>query len=175
MKTIATALVKAQSQFKPLEKDAENPFFKSDYLTLSALLKNLIPILTQNDLAIIQPMRVDGDKTILITRLIHSSGEMIESEMILPGHADPQKLGSLISYYKRYQLQALLGVSTQDEDDDAQSISHASSYTKTSAPINNGTPASPAQLNALKKLGIQHDQDITKAEASKLLENFNKR
>lgn len=172
MKTIACALVKAQSQFKPVTKDSENPFFKSNYADLSSILQAVMPVLSANGLALSQPMKVVGESTILCTNLIHESGEMLSSEMILPSIVDPQKYGSLITYYKRYQLQALLGISTQNEDDDANHASQV--YNKPITQINNGTPASPAQIGALKKLGIQHEPSITKQEASKLLENFNK-
>jgi hypothetical protein len=123
MKLISEALVKAQKQFRPVVKDAENPFFKSSYADLSSILTMVMPILTSNGLALSQPMRVENGITILCTKLIHESGECLSSEMILPLHQDPQKFGSLITYYKRYQLQAMLGISTADEDDDANKVS----------------------------------------------------
>lgn len=167
MKNLSQALVKFQSQLKPVNKDSENPFFKSSYADLSSILQAVMPLLSANGLALIQPMKVQDGHTILITKLIHESGETIESEMILPPHADPQKYGSLISYYKRYQLQALLGVSTKDEDDDANYVS--SPATKAPAPSNNAL-ASDAQKSLLKRLGIQFQDNITKNEASKLIE-----
>jgi hypothetical protein len=130
-------------------------------------------------------MRVDGDKTILITKLIHESGEELVSEMILPHNSDPQKYGSLITYYKRYQLQAILGVSTKDEDDDGNSVSMPKNVNyepkKQDQPkptfqvdgIGQQRPlqgaASEAQKNALRKMGIKFNDDITKDEASKLI------
>jgi hypothetical protein len=122
MKNIAEALVEFQSQLKPIEKDAENPFFKSDYLTLAGILKNVLPVLTNCGLSVIQPMRVEGDKTILQTKLTHTSGEFVLSEMIMPTIVDAQKFGSLITYYKRYQLQAMLGISSVSDDDDAELV-----------------------------------------------------
>lgn len=167
MKNLSQALVKFQSQLKPVNKDSENPFFKSHYADLSSILQSVMPLLSANGLALVQPMKVQDGHTILITKLIHESGETIESEMILPPHADPQKYGSLISYYKRYQLQALLGVSTKDEDDDANYVS--SPAIKAPAPSNNAL-ASDAQKSLLKRLGIQFQENITKNEASKLIE-----
>ena len=167
MKNLSQALVKFQSQLKPVNKDSENPFFKSHYADLSSILQSVMPLLSANGLALVQPMKVQDGHTILITKLIHESGETIESEMILPPHADPQKYGSLISYYKRYQLQALLGVSTKDEDDDANYVSNPSP--KAPTPSNNAL-ASDAQKSLLKRLGIQFQDNITKNEASKLIE-----
>jgi hypothetical protein len=45
----------------------------------------------------------------------------IESSIMLPALQDPQKLGSAITYFRRYTLQSLL--SLQAEDDDANKAS----------------------------------------------------
>ena len=193
MKQISQAIVKFQASLKPVEKGSENPFYKSNYADLSSILQSVTPVLNQNGLAIIQPMRVVDNGTILITRIVHESGEYIESEMYLPSHSEPQKFGSLISYYKRYQLQALLGISTVDEDDDGNKASGKTNFKndyvapkKSEAPRPSfqvesvksqstvSFPASDAQKNALTKMGIFYSQDITKSEASKLIESANK-
>jgi hypothetical protein len=198
MKNINQSLIKFHASLKPIAKDAQNPFFKSDYLTLSGILDAVRPLLASVDLALVQSMRVDGERTILITKIMHASGEEILSEMILPHNSDPQKYGTLITYYKRYQLQALLGISTTEEDDDGNSVSRPDLFRvkkidppkptfqvegigpqvplSESMPKNVATfPASAAQKGLLKKLGIKFDDDITKAGASKLIEEANKR
>lgn len=183
MKAISQALVKFQSQLKPVNKDSENPFFKSSYADLSSILQAVMPLLSANGLALSQPMRVQDGTTILITRLIHESGESIESEMILPHHADPQKFGALISYYKRYQLSALLSISTCDEDCDANTLVPEKAVNRqnqaqkpANAPIAAPSAlASDAQKNALKRMGIAFQDNISKSEASKLIETANKR
>jgi hypothetical protein len=173
MKEISQAFNQFQAQLRPVNKDSENPFFKSSYADLSSILQSVVPILTANGLAVTQPMRVEAGTTILITRIMHKSGESFESEMILPSVLDPQKFGSLITYYKRYQLQAILGVSTKDEDDDANFASDKPK-TSTNQPSSSSIPASDAQKGALKKMGIEFNANITKSEASRLIENYNK-
>ena len=184
MKAISQALVKFQSQLKPVNKDSENPFFKSSYADLSSILQAVMPILSSNGLAISQPMKIHEGFTVLMTRLIHESGESLESEMILPVLADPQKFGSLITYYKRYQLQAMLGISTRDEDDDANTLvpekvvnRQYQAQKPANAPIAAPNPiaASDAQKNALKRMGIAFQANISKSEASNLIEQANKR
>jgi hypothetical protein len=125
-------------------------------------------------------MKVENGITILITKIIHSSGESIQSEMVLPVVADPQKFGSLITYYKRYQLQAILGVSTKDEDDDGNYASdkqyNQQPKVSTNQPISssNSVPASDAQKGAMRKMGIVFKETISKADASKMIEAYNK-
>ncbi len=191
MQKINQALVKFHANLKPIRKDAQNPFFKSDYLTLSGILDAVRHPLAANGLAVVQSMRVQDSYTILITRLLHESGEEISSEMNMPVLTDPQKLGSLITYYKRYQLQALLGISTADEDDDGNSVSVSQSQPLKQAPKEVTKPsfqvegigqqkaliglASDPQKNALRKMGIKFNDDITKSEASRLIEEANKK
>lgn len=192
MKSINSSLVKFHAALKPIRKDAQNPFFKSDYLTLSGILDAVRQPLAANGLAIVQSMRVQEATTILVTKLIHESGEEISSEMPITILTDAQKLGSLITYYKRYQLQALLGISTADEDDDANLVSAP----QVNRPVNNSVnnqvsrptfhlgdvekkpltgAASDAQKNALKKMGIKFKEDITKQEASELIAEANRK
>lgn len=185
MKNLNASLVKFHASLKPIRKDAQNPFFKSDYLTLSGILDAVRQPLATNGLAVIQSMKVQEATTILVTKLIHESGEEVSSEMIMPVLGDPQKLGSLITYYKRYQLQALLGISTADEDDDGNSVSMPKNVNYEPKKQDQPKPtfqveglgqqrplqgsASEAQKNALRKMGIKFNDDITKDEASKLI------
>ena len=191
MKNLSQALVKFHANLKPIKKDAQNPFFKSDYLTLSGILDAVRQPLAANGLAVVQTMRVSDVSTLLVTKLLHESGEELLSEMVMPVLQDPQKMGSLITYYKRYQLQALLGISTADEDDDGNSVSMPQVH-NVKAPAKEAVKpafqvegigqqrplsgmASDAQKNALKKMGIKFEDSITKQEASKLIEEANKR
>jgi hypothetical protein len=122
-------------------------------------------------------MRIELDRTILITKLIHESGEEMISEMILPTVQDPQRFGSLITYYKRYQLQALLGISTSDEDDDGNSVSQPQQQSVARPPesAQASVLASDAQKRLLTNLGIKFAPNLNKSEASKLIEQANKR
>lgn len=185
MKNLSQALVKFHANLKPIKKDAQNPFFKSDYLTLSGILDAVRQPLASNGLAVVQTMRVNEASTLLVTKLLHESGEELVSEMIMPILQDPQKMGSLITYYKRYQLQALLLISTSDEDDDGNSVSMPQ-IQAVKAPVKEAMKptfqvegigqqrpltgaASDAQKNALRKMGIKFEENITKDEASRLI------
>lgn len=182
MKQISSALVLAQSKFRPVNKDSENPFFKSSYADLSSILNMVVPILSSEGIAVSQPMRVEGEKTILCTNLIHTSGELMVSEMILPNIADPQKYGSLITYYKRYQLQAMLGISTTDDDDDANNASsniynQPSQYQAKESPKGTslkGNPASEKQRALVKKLYPDMDvRNLAMSDANRLIQDYN--
>ena len=56
------------------------------------------------------------------TTILHTSGEYITQEGILvrPEDRSIQKIASLITYLKRYELSSLLYVSSVEEDDDGE-------------------------------------------------------
>lgn len=128
------ALLAAQRQFGAVKKDAKNPAFRSNYATLQSILETIEGPLWDNGLLVVQQFQYDkiahggaaGEGTpILITRLVHAaSGESIESVVAVSSKDphDPQKVGSAITYYRRYSLLSLLGL-TPEEDDDGHAAS----------------------------------------------------
>jgi hypothetical protein len=113
MKELLTALCKAKQQFMPIGKDKANSHLKYKYASLDSVLAAVEPALHAHELMLSSSV-VDG---CLITRLYHISGEYLESSFKLPDIADPQKIGSAITYYRRYTICGLLSI-TADEDDD---------------------------------------------------------
>ena len=120
MKNIAQALIAAKRNFKPIAKSKTNPHFKSKYAPLDAILDAITDALSDAGLVLIQPTFINGEVVVLKTILIHAeSDDRIESELALPTVSDPQKLGSALTYYRRYGICNLLAIAP-DEDDDGQ-------------------------------------------------------
>jgi len=113
-------LLKVKKEVGAISKDSTNPFFKSKYFDINKLIEQVDPLLCENGLVLIQPIRDNKQYSIIIEV---DSGENIESHLELPNMSDPQKLGSCITYYRRYTLQSLLGL--QAEDDDGNGASKA--------------------------------------------------
>ena len=59
------------------------------------------------------------------------SEDCITSSLVLPLLEDPQKLGSCITYYRRYTLQSLLGLQAEDDDGNKASQPTTKPSTKT--------------------------------------------
>ncbi len=129
IKNIAMALIKFNGEISKIAKDAENPYFKSHYATLDALIDATRSILQSHGLSILQfPLTKDDGSIGIQTLLLHESGEYIESEPVYmkPQRVnDPQNAGSIISYMRRYSYQAILNLNT-GEDDDANAVSPVS-------------------------------------------------
>lgn len=115
-----SALAKAQAGILSAKKDSENPFFRSKFADLSSIWDAIRKPLTDNGLCIIQTCEGQVGAMVLITWLGHSSGQWMKSKFPLnPAKNDPQSIGSVITYMKRYALSAIVGV-VADEDDDAE-------------------------------------------------------
>jgi len=120
-----TKLNEVKKEIGAISKDSTNPFFKSKYFDINSLLKHVEPLLQKNGLLLLQPIY----KGYVVSEIIEiKSGEKIQSALQLPEIDDPQKIGSCVSYYRRYTLQSLIGL--QSEDDDANSASQATKTQK---------------------------------------------
>ncbi len=108
------ALIKAKAEFQPIEKDKLNPHFKTKYASLDSVLDAVTPALCKHGLVIVQPLQ---SGRVLNTHLYHESGEVMTSTFELPDISDIQKIGSALTYARRYSVCALLGI-TADEDSD---------------------------------------------------------
>jgi len=118
---LAKALAAAQASLKDAKKDATNPHFKNRYASLSSVRDALQLVLPKHGLSTVQTTAPHGDAGVcVVTWLLHESGEWIRGELFLPvAKKDPQAFGSALSYARRYALAAIVGISS-DEDDDAQ-------------------------------------------------------
>tara|TARA_Y100000310_G_scaffold1864_1_gene2355 strand:- start:3282 stop:3758 length:477 start_codon:yes stop_codon:yes gene_type:complete len=97
-----------------VKKGAENPFFKSKYATLDSIVEILMPLLKEHGLLIYH----GTIQREVVTRVIDvESGESIQSSFPLPTLEDPQKIGSAITYARRYNIVQLFNLVTDDDDD----------------------------------------------------------
>ena len=113
MKELYKKIAKVKSEIGKISKDQTNPFFKSKYFDINSLLEHTEPLFEKNGLLLLQPIK-DG-KVLSIVRDLETE-EFDYSELVLPDISDPQKLGSAITYYRRYTLQYLLGLQAEDDD-----------------------------------------------------------
>ena len=117
---LAKALLNVQRTVQPIAKDAENPFTKSWYASLNSVMDACRAALIENDIWMCQhPVPVEQPNSLgLVTKLTHAeSGQWQSSLAVVPlPKADPQGMGSAITYARRYALTAMLGMVTEDDD-----------------------------------------------------------
>ena len=113
MKELLQALGNVKKEVGKLSKTETNPFFKSKYFDINSLIEQVEPLLEKNGLLLLQP--IENNKVVSI--IYHMDTEkFVSSSIDLPQLNDPQKLGSAITYYRRYTLQSLLGLQAEDDD-----------------------------------------------------------
>ena len=117
IKELATALCLAQAAMGGAVKESKNPFFKSSYADLTSVIKVVKEPFADNGLSFVQ-LPVSGETYVgVTTMLMHTSGEWLQSEYMLPmTKRDPQAAGSAITYARRYALQSLAGIPSVDDD-----------------------------------------------------------
>lgn len=118
VKNLYAALVAAQGELQTVAKDAKNPYFKSSYATLEAVIDAIRPVYAKHELAIVQfPVGGEDGKYGVETRICHSSGEWMSATAFMkPVKDDPQGAGSTITYLRRYSAQSVAFLAAADDD-----------------------------------------------------------
>ncbi len=114
----SAALVAAIGELTNVPKTAANPYFKSKYAPLDAIIDATRPILAKHGLAVMQqPLFMEGTAGVETT-IIHKEGHSTTTTLLLPlKDQSPQGVGSAITYARRYALAAVLGIASEDDDD----------------------------------------------------------
>ena len=113
---IYPAVIAMQHSLEAIErsKEVKTGKYSFKYAPLDAIMDKVKPLFAANGLAVMQG--VDAD--VLTTRLIHSSGQWVESETHLNReHANMQGFGGEVTFKRRYALSALIGLVSDDDND----------------------------------------------------------
>jgi hypothetical protein len=128
---LAKALAAAQSEIEDPKKTRTGKVsgtsksgrdfnYEYKYADISDVLKNCRAALAKHEIAVTQPTAVDGGTLFIRTRLLHSSGQWIESDYpVCSIQGDHQKMGAAMTYARRYALTSLVGVAADEDTDGA--------------------------------------------------------
>ena len=142
MKKVLSKLAAISAAVGSVQKSSTNPYFNSKYIEINDLLEVLSKPLADNNLTILQPLSsVEGRPAIETLVIDNDSGETYSSTFPITDLPDPQKMGSAITYSRRYALISLL--SLQQLDDDAN-ITTTKPKAKPKAKTKTATPVAPA-------------------------------
>ena len=155
---IAAAVIAAQGELGTAKKTADNPFFKSKYADLAAVVETARPVLTRHGLGVVQSADCDGELAVVETLLVHTSGEWFKSRTVLkPTKADPQGMGSAVTYARRYAYMAIIGMAAEDDDGNAAS-----------QPVNRQAPAVSRPHNRTNEVQMEAKRKAYFAQAAKM-------
>ena len=125
---MAPALLAAQKSLGNVKAKGKNPMFHSTYVPLDDFIHEARNVLNANDISIIQSTFSHEGRVGARTMLIHKSGEFIESDGASalvelstnregkPTNSYGQAAGSLVTYFRRYDGFAILGIAETDND-----------------------------------------------------------
>lgn len=117
---LAKAMLQVQKELAPVTKDALNPYTRSKYATLNAIMEVCKPVLLSHGIWLTQITVPSEPGTVaLLTKLTHAeTGQYQAALTVLPlQKMDSQSAGAALTYSRRYGLSALLGLVTEDDDD----------------------------------------------------------
>ena len=120
-------LCKAQAEIKGVKANSVNPHFSSNYADIFAVIETAISVLAKNGLSFTQGSDFIDNHFFVTTRLIHKSGQWIESKLMMPikdrqGKVTPHSVGSAMTYGRRYGLSAMIGIGQYDDDGNVGSL-----------------------------------------------------
>jgi hypothetical protein len=106
-----------QSAIDGLSKEGLNPHFKNGYVTLNQVIDALRPLENEQKVSITTPLtNVEGRPAISLVIKSLDNDEVEIDTMTLPDLTDPQKMGSAITYYRRYMLMSYFNLKSEDDD-----------------------------------------------------------
>lgn len=118
---IFKALTTFRKQVVQPSKSADNPFFKSKYVTLDGVIKSIDDGTSETGLAFVQNVySAPDDRGVFVQTIItHESDQFIEFDpLFIPADKqNAQGYGSATTYAKRYSLSAAFGISSDIDDD----------------------------------------------------------
>lgn len=166
---LTKALVSFQKEMKSVGFDANNPFFKSKYATLTAIVDSSRALLSKNGLAVTQLVTGEGGVT---TLLLHDSGQFIGDTLTLKATKDdPQGHGSAITYARRYAYASILGI-VSDEDDDGNVASEPPVKTASTVKIDPSFKVMMTVKDMCNKMGVEKLGSLENFKVWRIENNF---
>jgi hypothetical protein len=145
---LVSALAKAQAEFTYAAKDSKNPAFNSSYADLASVITAVRPALSKHGIAFLQFDESDVERqTASVTTSFHHGEQWISMTAEAPAVGlkgfNVQSLGACWTYLRRYTLQALSGLAS--DDDDGNSLAIENKPTAKKQPVDKvQPPVSPA-------------------------------
>lgn len=171
---LAAALAKAQGQIKAALEDhtakvaSEKANYSYGYATLASVWDACRKPLADNGLSVSQSPETENMEVTVTTLLMHASGQWIESVLTFRAEAAaPQKIGSAITYARRYALSAMVGVAPSDDDDGAAASGVPTTFEprgkQTKTPPTNSQKKTQAPAETAQATAVETPQQVLSA------------
>lgn len=162
---IGAALVAALAEMPNIRKTGTGNYGK--HAELSEITETVRPILAKYGLGVMQEVvPLDGGHLGIVTKFVHTSGESLNvGPLPMPAPNDPQKVGSSISYGRRYALMAALNLAAEDDDGQAAKPAPEPTYSKAALDLFEQCRSLPDAAKAdLKAFATENQRKVSVAE-----------
>ena len=132
IKEISESLFHIQNELTQPKKNAVNPFHKSQYVTLDAVIATLKEPCAKNGVWYTQAIVSNENGVGVQTAIFHTSGQyIIHDPFYFPlQQQTPQGGASASTYARRYSLCAAFGIAAEEDDDGNFASTHKNSAPK---------------------------------------------
>lgn len=113
---IAPAILKAQRKIGSAIKGSKNPFFKSTYSDLGAVMEACKDACNEEGISILQPLGSDELGSYIETLVLHESGQFLSDKTRVPSGKNMQEFGANSTYARRFALQSMKFIPSEDDD-----------------------------------------------------------
>ena len=164
---LTKALCAFHRDVSTIHKEAHAQYGK--YADLTAVLSTVLPALSKNGLAVVQTFEPSAEaEQVLVTSLLHTSGERIESRLplVVPKGRNPlHDWGGATTYSRRYALLAILSLAAGIEDDDGDHAAEAGPE-----PAKPASPSEPPAKPSAKRLSSANPERLSSEEKDQLVQ-----
>ena len=103
------------------------------YSDLGSVMEACKEAFNNHGISVLQPVNTNETGTYVETVLLHESGEFISSSIKVSckNPDNPQEMGSAITYAKRYSLQAIAFIPSEDDDGEKATQPYRNNQTTT--------------------------------------------
>lgn len=162
-------LAKAQAEFLPIPKQSDGQIGKRDfkYAGYATIMRCIRPALTKYGISILQPLHSREGKAVTTT-ILAGHGAAIISSLAFEPQKDPQEFGRHHTYYRRYQLQAMLGLEGDKDADDLPDVNvHQGQFVDDQTPEPKKLPAAKETKSSPKANGASAESKPAPANDQK--------
>lgn len=138
LELLFASLAKAQGELTDPTKTqrANIGNYSYKYADLAGYLAVIRPALAKYGLFLTQNPEAEPGLVRVTTSIYHTSGQMVTYKpLTVPSGSTIQQIGSAITYARRYSLQAILGLASEDDDGAAATPPTKITRSKPTAPI----------------------------------------
>ena len=172
---IGTVLARAQLKLKKAVKSADNPYFSSKYAGLDEVIEACRAVLNEEGIAVVHitdftpertELQEDGTKVhyprqdFVTCRLIYKDQALQSMMPLRCVKDDMQSLGSAVTYARRYTLQSIVCLATDEPDDDGnKAVGEKNVEAKVNKRSNYKPKAGVASIDELKEMAAGQAAD----------------